>query len=101
SSREELSITNGATQQRLYVRGGDQTHSLAIALYRGTNVYTDRLTYYLSTNFTVACDAILDVNIVVPSGSILGQITGTVDMLREFEWSVPSEYPGYYPDLTG
>jgi hypothetical protein len=94
-------IPDGATQQRLYVRGGDQAHPMAIALYRGTNIYTDRLTYYLNTNFTVACDTILDVNIVIPDAGALGQITGTVDMLREFEWTVPSEFPGYYQDLTG
>jgi hypothetical protein len=94
------SIPAGATQQRFYVRGGDQSHSFAIALYSGTNVYSDRTTYYLNTNFTVACDAILNVNIAIPAASVLGQITGTVDMLREFEWAVPSEFPSYYPDLT-
>jgi hypothetical protein len=94
-------IPAGSTQQRFYVRGGDQSHSFAIALYSGTNVYSDRLTYYLNTNFTVACDAILNVNIVIPAAHALGQITGTVHMLREFEWFVPSEFPGLYQDLTG
>jgi len=91
-------MPNGATQQRFYVRGGEP-HALAITLYRGTSIYTDRQTYYVATNVTVGCDAILNVNLVIPAAGTLGEITGTVDMLREFEWSVDSV--DLYADLTG
>ncbi|HXJ58794.1 MAG TPA: choice-of-anchor Q domain-containing protein, partial [Verrucomicrobiae bacterium] len=96
------SISNGVTQQRFYVRGGG-AHSLALALNRGTNVYTDRQAYYVNTNVTVGCDEIVNLNIVIPTDDTAGQITGTVDMLREFEWTIQGEtYLGlpYLPDLT-
>src|SRR5206468_8595750 len=52
----------------------------------------------VTTNLTVGCDEIVNVNIVIPAAGALGQITGTLDMLREFEWSVHGA--SYYPDLT-
>jgi hypothetical protein len=82
-------ITNGATQQRFYVRGGE-SHSFRLTLYRGTDVYSDRQVHYTTTNLVVGCDAIVNVEIVIPAAASLGEITGTVDMLREFEWSVHS-----------
>ena len=94
------SSANGVTQQRVYMQGGTP-HQVNITLHRGTDVYTDRQEFFLHTNLTVDCDAILNVNIVVPAGGALGQITGTVDMLREFEWTVPSPNHGYEADLTG
>ncbi len=96
------SIPNGATQQRFYVRGGGD-HSLSLTLNRGTNVYTDRQAHQVNTNLTVGCDEIVNVNIIIPSDVGVGQITGTVDMLREFEWRIPgltSLGLPTYPDLT-
>ncbi|PWU21376.1 MAG: hypothetical protein C5B50_01840 [Verrucomicrobia bacterium] len=82
-------IPNGATQQRFYARGGE-THVFRLTLYRGSDVYSDRQVHSVSTNLMVGCDTILNVNIVIPSLSTLGQITGTVHMLREFEWNIHS-----------
>src|ERR1051325_806686 len=92
--------TNGVTGQRVYMQGGTP-HQMNITLHRGTDVYTDLQEFFLHTNLTVACDAFLNVNIVLPAGGALGQITGTVDLLREFEWTIPSPNHGYEADLTG
>jgi len=89
---------SNSTQQRFYVEGGRE-HRLDMYFYVGSDPYTDRQVHYVSTNVTIACDEILDVNIVIPSPENLAEIIGTVDMLGEFEWSAlyyqPFLYPGY------
>ena len=91
----------GVTQQRIYLHGG-QTHRLEITVHRGTNFYTDRIDTFLSTNVAVTCDAFTTIKMVIPSAGTLGKITGTVDMLREFELTVAGDpnQAYQYPDYT-
>jgi hypothetical protein len=62
---EYLNLPQGATQQRLYVHGGDQPHNIDFEIYGHPNVYCSHPIFYLHTNVTVACDAIVNVDIVV------------------------------------
>ena len=93
-------ITSGATETRLYLRGGE-THQLAITVHRGTDFYTDRIEHYALTNVAVTCDDFSSVDIVIPDAGTLGRIIGNVDMLGEFEAVVDGRDDLNYPDYTG
>ena len=92
-------IRPGTTEQRIYLRGGVPVQ-LLVSVSRGLSTFVDRIQYSTATNITVACDEMSTVDIVVPTAGALGQVTGTVDMLREFELTVEGYKPGDYPDNT-
>jgi hypothetical protein len=98
-SGQRGSIPAGATEQRIYLRGGE-THHIDITLHRGTNFYTDRIESFLSTNVAVTCDQFTNVQMVIPSSGSLAQITGTVDMAGKFELTVEGNKVLNYPDYT-
>ena len=98
-SGELYSIPEGATQQRLYLLGG-VTHRLDITLHLGADVYTDRLTYALTTNVAVACDGFTTVDVVLPDAGSLGTIIGEVDLVGEFELTVEGRDDIPIPDST-
>lgn len=77
-------ISAGVTQQRIYLRGGS-THRLEISVHSGTDYYTDRIETTLSTNIAVICDQFQNVDMVIPDSGTLATITGSVDLLGEFE----------------
>lgn len=92
-------IPSGTNQQRIYLRGGE-THRLDITVHRGTDHYTDRVEYFVSTNVAVACDEFVTVNLELPAAGALASAAGTVNLLREFPVTV-SGNPGVdAPDLT-
>ncbi len=92
-------IPAGATEQRIYLRGG-QTHQVNITVHRGTNFYTDRVESYLSTNVAVTCDDFTTVQMVIPDSGILAKIVGNVDLVGEFAETAAGN-PSYpYPDWT-
>lgn len=93
-------IASGATEQRIYLRGGVAVQ-LIVTVSRGTSTFTDRLQYLTQTNVMVACDDLASVNIAVPGTGALGEATGTVDMLGEFELAVDGYDAGDYTDYTG
>lgn len=84
--------TPGVSEVRLYLRGGE-THQLGVYVNRGTNSYRDRIDYIFHTDVKVVCDGAVNVDVVFPSGGTLGRITGTADILGEFELTVD----GYDP----
>jgi hypothetical protein len=95
-----LSIPPGASQARLYLRGG-ASHALAITVNRGTNYYRDRMTFVLNTNLTPVCDGFTAISMLVPEPAALGRIEGEVDMLGEFEIAVDGSDSANLPDSTG
>lgn len=92
-------IAPGTTRQRIYLLGG-QTHQLNIAVNVGTNFYTDRLDFVLSTNVAVLCDGFTTVDMVIPSAGTLGRILGRVDVVGEFEDTVAGNTSLTVPDYT-
>jgi Zn-dependent metalloprotease len=94
------SIPAGSTEARLYMRGGT-TQPLTITVSRGLDYYNDRLTFVLTTNVEVTCDEFTAVEMVIPDAGDLGQVTGEVDMVGEFEFSVDGRDDLNYPDSTG
>src|SRR5882672_1834470 len=92
-------IPAGAKEQRIYLRGGTAA-KLIVTVSRGISTFTDRIQYSTMTNVMAPCDGFADVDIVVPSAGALGQATGNVDMLREFEATVDGYDAGDYPDYT-
>jgi hypothetical protein len=93
-------IASGATEQKIYLRGGANVQ-LIVTVSRGTSTFTDRIQYVALTNVTVGCDQLATVNITVPNAGALGRATGTVDMLGEFELTVDGYDAGDYTDYTG
>jgi Zn-dependent metalloprotease len=93
-------IAGGATEQKVYVRG-DAPLQLILTVSQGTSTFTDRVQYIAVTNVTVPCDDFATLDIVLPAAGELGQASGTVDMLREFELTVDGYDAGDYPDYTG
>ncbi len=79
---------------------GGTSEDLNLTGYRGTDFYTDRLTFFLRTNITVACDELATVDMVIPDTGDLGQITGEVDLLGEFELTVDGRDDLNFPDST-
>jgi hypothetical protein len=96
-----LGASPNSSTQRLYVEGG-QEHRLYLRLSRGSDPYTDRQVYFLATNVTAVCDGIVQVDIFFPPAETFGNITGNVDMLGEFEWSVEgyNQVGAQNPDYT-
>ena len=93
-------ITGGVTEQNIFVLGGADMQ-LLVTVHRGTSTFTDRILYTTTTNVSVPCDGFAAVDIVVPGAGVLGEVTGTVDMLREFELTVDGYDAGDYTDYTG
>ncbi len=96
---DRYDIAPGATQQHIYLLGG-QTHQLNVTLNRGTNFYTDRTEFVLSTNVDAICDGFSTVKMVLPSAGTLGVILGNVDLLGEFEDTVAGNTSLNNPDYT-
>ena len=93
-------IAPGVTEQRIYLQGG-QTHQLNVTINRGTNFYTDRLDFALTTNVAVVCDDFNTVDVAIPDAGTLGRIIGNVDLLGEFENVVLGNTSSVnYPDYT-
>lgn len=92
-------IAPGATEQLFFVRGDTET-KLTLTLWRGQSSFVDRIRFTVVTNVTVPCDKIGSVNVVVPTASELSEITGTVDMLGEFELTIDGYDAGDAADLT-
>lgn len=97
---QRYSMPTGSTHARIYVRGG-QSNLLSITINRGTNFYSDRLTFSTSTNVGVICDEFTSVAMVIPEAGDLGQIIGEVNLLGEFELTVDGRDDIGYPDSTG
>ena len=93
-------IAGGVTEQNVFVLGGAEMQ-LLVTVNRGTNTFTDRILYTATTNVSVPCDGFAAVEIVVPGAGVLAEVTGTVDMLREFEATVDGYDAGDYTDYTG
>jgi len=93
-------IAGGVTEQNVFVLGGAEMQ-LLVTVNRGTSTFTDRILYTTTTNVSVPCDGFAAVDIVVPDAGVLGEFTGTVDMLREFEATVDGYDSGDYNDFTG
>ena len=93
-------IAGGVTEQNVFVLGGAEIQ-LLVTVNRGTSTFTDRILYTTTTNVSVPCDGFAAVEIVVPGAGVLGEVTGTVDMLREFEATVDGYDAGDYTDYTG
>ena len=83
-------FTAGATEQHVFLRGG-VSHSLNITVQRGTNYYTDRTDTFVQTNVLATCDDFTTVDVVLPSSEKLGNVTGTVKLLREFELTIAGD----------
>lgn len=87
-SGQRSGIPSGATQQTIYLRGG-QSHRLDITVNRGTNFYTDRIESFLMTNVVATCDGFTFIEMVIPSAGTLATVSGNVDMIGEFENTSP------------
>ena len=92
-------IPGGVTEQRIYLHG-DTPAELYVTVNLGASTYTDRIQYTAVATATAPCDAFATLDIIVPSASGLGQATGTVDVLGEFELTVDGYDVGDYPDAT-
>ncbi|MBI3867308.1 MAG: M4 family metallopeptidase [Verrucomicrobia bacterium] len=92
-------ISAGSSERRIYLRG-DSAVQLTVSVTRGTSTFVDRIQYSTITNVTVACDEMQTVDIVIPGQGDLAQVTGEVDVLREFELTVKGYEAGDYPDNT-
>lgn len=92
-------LTPGTTEQRIYLGGGD-THSLNMTVYRGTDLYSDRISTVLTTNVPVTCDAFTTVSMVIPDAGTLGTIKGTFSVAGEFPLNVPSDLANDQPGFT-
>lgn len=100
SSTRRQSISAGATQARLYLRGGG-TYAVSITVNRGTDPYRDRLSFALTTNVLAVCDGMTSIAMLVPEPGALGRIEGRVDMVGEFELTVDGSDAANLPDSTG
>ena len=87
------------TEQRFYLRG-DSPAQISITVSRGASTFSDRIQYQEIRNVTVACDDSATLDVVVPDAGLLGQATGKVDLLREFELTVDGYDAGDYSDPT-
>jgi len=86
------------TNQEILVPGGG-TYVTTVTYGFGTNIYTDTVQYTASLTNTVACDQILRADVVIPSQAQLASAYGNVDLVGEFEMTVPDWY-GQYPGFT-
>lgn len=93
------SIAPGSSEQRIYLRG-DAAVQLVIEAQRGASPFSDRIQFTVITNVTVNCDEMATLEVIIPSASDLGQVTGTVDMPGEFALSIDGYDPLEYPDYT-
>ena len=100
SSAQRYSVPAGSTQARIYLQGGE-THQLSVTVNQGTNYYTDRKTFEMSTNVAVNCDELTSVDLVIPDAGDLGQIIGAADVLGEFELTVDGSDANNIADSTG
>ncbi len=98
-SGDRYEIAAGSTEQHIFLRGG-QAHQLEITVHRGTDFYTDRIQHFIRTNVTVTCDQFDTVDVVIPSVDTLGRITGTLDILGEFEAVAESNASELYPHYS-
>ena len=86
------------TSQRIYL-GGGQPHQLSIKARRGTDIYSNLIHSYLLTNVVVPCDALVDIQMVIPANDSVATVHGIFDVIGEFEFELPARIdlnePGY------
>ena len=94
-----LDVTSpNLTSQRIYL-GGGRTHQLSIKARQGTDTYSNLIEAYLLTNVVVTCDALTDIQMMIPADGSLATVHGTFHVAGEFEFELPARTdlnePGY------
>jgi len=85
------------TNRDIIVPGGG-TYKTVLTYGFGSNIYADTVVYTTILTNTVPCDQVVPTDVVIPSQAQLASAFGNVDLVGEFEMTVPDwpyPYAGY------